>query len=831
MDYLTELASHPDVAHAVEAVGGPVAAKLKAVEYLRDDYPQVWTNEILYQLRHAPAVAAEVWTQLRYGPSELRSLAASALAQESQRLPFQGTPLPEWPTYREQYATEPRAATELFATQLAADQSRVDSLTSTVAGKPWTPELLKDILGAEGITTPRWDDNVRDLLQNPATVRERAAAKGVPVSWRIMVDAELEQIQNTRDRVRRRNRGNSPPEGATFSICEHLVGLAFSGGGIRSATFNLGVLQALAGIGLLKECDYLSTVSGGGYIGSWFSAWTHREAGSDPKASIERMERLLAPPRHPDPTDNQVRPIRFLREYSNYLTPKTGFLSADTWTMLGIYTRNTLLNQVIIVTLCASLLLLPRAWYVVPTAIASALDWRLPFGVSAQWLVGLLWLPGFVFLLLNLRRLSKHKGSVNPVETAPPRYAQPRAIHLGVVLPALLAAALTTATFAQEVAVVNGVWVADAPALSAAAAWWGIATAAAAALLLSFGRVHVCWPRARERVIAIGLAAVGAGTVAWGLSYLFLTVPSWETLGPNEIRWHVIALFPPALLTVMSLAIVVQLGMLGETFPDEHREWWSRMRTCMHMWTLGWLALFGVSLYAPWALASLPGANGSGNVGMAILAWAASTFFGVRQGQTAEDERKRGQESDKAGSVMVAASRRYFALVAPYVFAIGLFLGVAIAIHAVFDHFYAPVLPAGGDGYWRLATWSADSMNGWPRPLVAALALGGIGLLFSWRVDINEFSIHHFYKNRLVRGYMGASRTAERQPDWFTGFDPNDDLPLKTFDDAKDTPHPYPGPYPIINCALNLVGGRDLAWQERKAASFVFTPKYLRLRR
>ena len=34
------------------------------------------------------------------------------------------------------------------------------------------------------------------------------------------------------------------------------------------------------------------------------------------------------------------------------------------------------------------------------------------------------------------------------------------------------------------------------------------------------------------------------------------------------------------------------------------------------------------------------------------------------------------------------------------------------------------------------------------------------------------------------------------------------------------------GPYPIINCALNLVGGGELAWQQRKAASFVFTPKY-----
>lgn len=52
-----------------------------------------------------------------------------------------------------------------------------------------------------------------------------------------------------------------------------LTGLALSGGGIRSATFNLGVVQALAKRGLLGKIDYLSTVSGGGYIGSsltWF---------------------------------------------------------------------------------------------------------------------------------------------------------------------------------------------------------------------------------------------------------------------------------------------------------------------------------------------------------------------------------------------------------------------------------------------------------------------------------------------------------------------------------------------------------------------------------
>src|SRR5262245_2311930 len=46
---------------------------------------------------------------------------------------------------------------------------------------------------------------------------------------------------------------------------KNLIGLALSGGGIRSATFSLGVLQALARHGILKDIHYLSTVSGGGY--------------------------------------------------------------------------------------------------------------------------------------------------------------------------------------------------------------------------------------------------------------------------------------------------------------------------------------------------------------------------------------------------------------------------------------------------------------------------------------------------------------------------------------------------------------------------------------
>jgi len=101
-----------------------------------------------------------------------------------------------------------------------------------------------------------------------------------------------------------------------------------------------------------------------------------------------------------------------------------------------------------------------------------------------------------------------------------------------------------------------------------------------------------------------------------------------------------------------------------------------------------------------------------------------------------------------------------------------------------------------------------------------AISLGA-ALFLSWRVDINQFSIHMLYRNRLMRGYLGASnKTRQGQP--FTGFDPDDDLLISDL----QTRSAYAGPYPIVNTSLNLVKGRDLAWQTRKAASFTFSPLY-----
>jgi hypothetical protein len=132
-----------------------------------------------------------------------------------------------------------------------------------------------------------------------------------------------------------------------------LAALCFSGGGIRSATFNLGVLQGLAWHGLLDQFDYLSTVSGGGFIGSWLMAWACRDGGLAKVAA--KLKKGPASPLQPEPPE-----VTYLRDFSRYLSPRFSLVSADTWTLVTIYIRNLLLNWLVLIPLLLAALLLPR---------------------------------------------------------------------------------------------------------------------------------------------------------------------------------------------------------------------------------------------------------------------------------------------------------------------------------------------------------------------------------------------------------------------------------------------------------------------------------------
>jgi hypothetical protein len=101
------------------------------------------------------------------------------------------------------------------------------------------------------------------------------------------------------------------------SLLDSSIGLALSGGGIRSATFCLGVLQSLARVNMLREIDYLSTVSGGGYVGSFLGRWFSREKTlSQTTGAADRIEAALG--------DSQSPQVKWLREHGRYVTPTGG---------------------------------------------------------------------------------------------------------------------------------------------------------------------------------------------------------------------------------------------------------------------------------------------------------------------------------------------------------------------------------------------------------------------------------------------------------------------------------------------------------------------------
>jgi hypothetical protein len=124
-----------------------------------------------------------------------------------------------------------------------------------------------------------------------------------PVSFQEVLTEELRTIHERRTRSEFKNPpepAEEEPDAQERARRMDLIGLALSGGGIRSALFNLGFLQALYNQGFLRHVDYISSVSGGGYIAGWLAnLMTHKadENPQDPKPNDQHVPELANPTR------------------------------------------------------------------------------------------------------------------------------------------------------------------------------------------------------------------------------------------------------------------------------------------------------------------------------------------------------------------------------------------------------------------------------------------------------------------------------------------------------------------------------------------------------
>jgi hypothetical protein len=685
---------------------------------------------------------------------------------------------------------------------------------------------------------------------------------------------------------------NDHPSEDVYFLAEslNLKGICFSGGGIRSATFNLGVLQGLAALDKLGSFDYLSTVSGGGYIHQFLASWISR----DRRDKVERLLQPL-PSKHAERT-LWPEPLRWLRRYSNYLTPQVGLFTADTWVAFAIWLRNTFLNQIVLVATILFVLVLPhwRIDHAGPTASDLILHGEnaavviiICFAISCFFIwsqigpvptpqngkktgrgfkqgavLGLVLLPlviaSFIVSPYLFRSAFWRGDSIRltdksvpcPVRSLPSPGSSPaapssiayiRQLHAlaqscVVVPPADKSSTSSAKTNSEGTWILRTNGIDDLRQWSSAYSfhWWSpiqrfneepSTSWVFAALLLGIGLLIFAAGRALPRdwralifVLAIP-GAMGAAYVLIGLSRFFIFASSFF-LPVEEITRFNIAILPPIALAIIFIALEIGGGIIGNLVDGSVREWFARLRAWSFLLGFGWLGIVGASLLGPRL------AHDTLNMAYLgkplVLGWMGTTLVSVLAGKSSFTS---GTSADKNSPL--ARILNLLALIGPPIFIVGLALILSFVVEKALSALETSV---GQQSFPHLEFF------------LLLLILAVTAALFGWRIDINEFSLHAFYRDRLARCYAGASNP-DRRPNRFTGFSAGDksirliDLLPTAFSNApadllpydgaiKPKAPTYQGPFPIFCTTLNLSFGEDLAYQERKGTSFAFTPLY-----
>jgi Patatin-like phospholipase len=569
---------------------------------------------------------------------------------------------------------------------------------------------------------------------------------------------------------------------AVHQLGEKRAALCISGGGIRSATFALGVLQGLARCGLLGKFHYLSTVSGGGYIGGWLAAWIQRA-----KDGLPEVTANLAQPRddtrpNPEPTQMQN-----LRSYSNYLSPRLGLLSADTWTLVATYLRNLLLNWFVLIPLLAAALTVP--WIYLAVLMKYPPPYSLvPLGLGAVCLV-----IGVAYMGKNLPSGGKAHGT------------EKRFLWV-CLLPIFLGAVFMTTHWA---------WFTNYGGKTPEWPFWPGGEPSTLPPFLCLGiAVHViAWAFSLLRVngfrILEFLAVIASGAIGGVLLWVGAIKLFPQPLAVAEL-YCCFAI--PLVVGLFLVALICFAGLSSRWTGDPDREWWARANGWLLILVAGWMVVSGLVIFGPfllgWAVSAITGAI-AGFV--TILAGRSSAIPANKQGE-------------KTGPVALILSKAssIAAMIFIAVLVILIVMAMTSAVKAI-----APDLGV----IWNLGAKSrvlgetVTYVNvllytPWWLVLAVALALALFGIAMACVINPNRFSLHAMYRDRLIRAYLGASNR-DRKPNPFTGFDENDNPRMHALWEREK----FGGRLmPVVNIALNLVHGSKLAWQERKATSFTVSP-------
>jgi hypothetical protein len=683
--------------------------------------------------------------------------------KEPERLANKLTPRGD--AYRDDLATHLRQAAPDFGAAFDARASAgLEGALNHLLRKPiYDPDAFKYVT---------LTDSLRVLLERPLKADSPELAHVNRLLLEQTFPDELEKASDIRlaamyARIHGHGRGQA-------AIC-------LSGGGIRSGTFALGILQGLARYNLLKRFDYLSTVSGGGYIGGWLTAWLHRH-----RDELTGVTRDLGAAEPRSKVDPDPPAIRYLREYSNFLTPKSGLLTADTWAFVAIYLRNLLLNWLVLFPLLLALLALPRLNVALLLSRTGASEW-LGFPVRYVFLA-----VGSALLILTFTYIivSRPAVSAKIIERSRlwrGKLGQRHFLWL-CLLPLVGAAFCLTTYWAWSGAAHDGVPQQDKLPLFVV---FGLVVTLAAWVIGSFSLGRFTHPKEfgwLEFIELLILAAVGAGG---GALLFYASTP--RASSPWATGWYA-CLAVPAMLLVILLVTTIYVGLTSkglfrwsELLNDEDREWWARFSAWVMIAMLAWAAFNSLSIHGPrlyYEVNYFPLLTSVGGI-----SGLASLLGGFSSKTPANEEQAKSQ-----GGLVKAFLRDqllpFLALLFLVVFLITLSILVTALLSAAATELAdlwaraglsparetveVPARPSDASTHW-LAT---HYLRFWFVGLFIA-ALTALSLLLSNRINLNKFSLHAGYRNRLIRGFLGATRDSGlRRPNPFTGFDPEDNVQM-----------------------------------------------------
>jgi hypothetical protein len=589
-----------------------------------------------------------------------------------------------------------------------------------------------------------------------------------PSSFYDVLQAELAYIQ------RRRFGGQQPRR-----VKDGLVGLALSGGGIRSATTNLGILQVLSRLRLLPLVDYVCTVSGGGYIGSCMSSLLSLDNQTPPRVLTPGAVPMFTTdwdrfPFNPRNVHGEEQ-IRHLRTHGSFLVTRKGAFKRETLRSIGQLLSGTVYHLVLaLLSLsAAALLYMTLLFFGSPDVDNELRQVTMPVRTYAT--------------AFEAKRETQ----------VPPAYAPDSATELtaegktSYTIPVVYQYPGLLDRLEAKLRAIAG----QVRRIPARTLWSLLGTTFAVGggvSLLAFWYLRRCRdvsPRIRpkpgesvEDAFAVGVLR----RAAWAsLAAVLMWVGAilWLNHRAPAPLWLLLPIVAIAGIRITSWLLHVLMPRLDGAWTRDMRSLWGAYEAAAvyALWAAVILGIFPVLVYGLREHTALVGVSG-------IVSLIAARLLTMRNGL---DEKRR--------PMATAVMRTLLAV------AVGVGLLLTVVTICTF------IVPDARD----------DTM--WVRTGIAFAVAGGSVLLLGIVGDANRLSPHYFYRDRLAEAYLyterlrGSTTSLEMMRD-------NVELRLQHLHGEFGAVAPATSaPLHVISCAINLAGSRDLTRKDRKSGYFLFS--------